>query len=272
MADRTDDILEALEKDIKKVYSKAYAEIKEQLYKVQGMLASIPDADPKKRYLLLKRDKLQAIERQIIDIEANANNVARKMVENRMHEVYKYNYNTSAEQLGFSILDNFAVKKILTKEENPFVLVKKLTNRAEATARLRGEFVTSLLQGEGINKMARRFKNVTEKSLKDAVRIARTETTRVQNSAKMDVGEHGKELGYRMRKRWVATMDHRTRDEHLAMDGVEVDTDLPFVMPDGTKMMFPGDPNGGAHQVVNCRCTMVEFIMRDRDGNLITKE
>ena len=67
-----------------------------------------------------------------------------------------------------------------------------------------------------------------------------------------------------MWKRWVATMDSRTREDHLAMDGVEVPQDEPFVLPDGSKMMFPGDISMGADvsQVVNCRCTMIEFIKK----------
>ena len=269
----TEDILKSLERDIKKVYTKSYNELKVELDKVQSMLSTIPDSDPKKRYLLLKKDRLQSIERQMIDIEAHANETAIKMITNRMHDVYKYNYNTSADQLGFSVLDNSAVKKILTKEENPFVLVKKLTNKPDVVARLQGEFTSSLLQGESIQKMARRFKNVAEKDLSNAVRVARTETTRVQNSAKMDIGKHGEELGFVMMKRWVATTDHRTRDDHLAMNGEEVEQDEPFVLPDGSKMMFPGDISLGADasQVCNCRCTVVEFIKRDENGNLVMK-
>ena len=110
--------------------------------------------------------------------------------------------------------------------------------------------------------MATRLKNVSEKSLKDSIRIARTETTRVQNSAKMDIGKHGQELGFEMWKRWVATTDGRVREDHLAMNGVEVPQDEPFVLPDGSKVMFPGDISMGAppEQTINCRCTMIEFI------------
>jgi len=65
-----------------------------------------------------------------------------------------------------------------------------------------------------------------------------------------------------MWKRWVSTTDGRVREDHLAMNGVEVPQDEPFVLPDGSKMMFPADISLGADvsQVVNCRCTMIEFI------------
>lgn len=271
--DKTDATLKALERDIKKVYSKAYTEIRGQIDKVQGMLSSVEAGTPRERYLLLKKDRLKAIEKQMVDIEANANTVARQMIDDKMLDIYKYNYNQSAEQLGFSVIDNSAVRKILAKEQNPFVMVKGLTNKADVTAKLQGEFMTSLLQGESIPKMARRLKNASEGDLKRSILTARTETTRVQNSAKMDVGTHGEELGFVMMKRWVATTDHRVRDDHLAMNGVEVPQDEPFVLPDGSKMMFPGDISLGADagQVINCRCTVVEFIKRDENGNLVMK-
>jgi uncharacterized protein with gpF-like domain len=270
----TDDELKRLERDIKRVYSDAYKDLRVQIDKVQSMLSSVEARTPRERYLLLKKDRLKAIEKQMIEIEANTNTVARQMIDELMLDIYKYNYNQSAEQLGFSVIDNSAVRKILTKEQNPFVMVKDLTNKADVTAKLQGEFMTSLLQGESIPKMARRLKNASEGYLKRSILTARTETTRVMNAAKMDIGAKGEELGYIMKKRWVATYDGRTRDEHLAMDGVEVDTNEPFILPDGTKMMFPGDISMGADagQVCNCRCTMVEFILRDKDGNLVMKD
>jgi uncharacterized protein with gpF-like domain len=273
MADKTDDYLKQLEKEIKSVYSKAHQEIKGQLEKVQGMLSEAKADTPQQRYLMLKRDRLQAIEKQIVDIELNAERTALDMIEKKMVDVYGYNYNLNAEQMGFATVENSAIKKILTREENPFVKIKALTDRDEISAKMKNEFMSSLLQGESIPKMARRFKNVGEGRLKNTIRIARTETTRVQNSAKMDVGKHGEELGFVMMKRWVATTDHRVRDDHLAMNGVEVEQDEPFVLPDGSKMMFPGDISMGADagQVINCRCTVVEFIKRDEEGNLVMK-
>jgi hypothetical protein len=46
------------------------------------------------------------------------------------------------------------------------------------------------------------------------------------------------------------------------MTGKEVPQDEPFVLPDGSKMMFPADISLGAppEQTINCRCTMIEFI------------
>ena len=49
------------------------------------------------------------------------------------------------------------------------------------------------------------------------------------------------------------------RPDHYAMGGTEVvGMDTPFVFPDGTAMLFPHDPAGGARHNINCRC-QVEY-------------
>lgn len=52
-------------------------------------------------------------------------------------------------------------------------------------------------------------------------------------------------------KQWDATLDGRTRDSHRRVDGEIRELDEKF----SNGLMFPGDPSGGAAEVVNCRCT-----------------
>lgn len=56
---------------------------------------------------------------------------------------------------------------------------------------------------------------------------------------------------------WDATMDKRTRMEHAIADGQKVKgIDEPFVLADGSRLMYPGDSSLGASggQTINCRC------------------
>lgn len=56
---------------------------------------------------------------------------------------------------------------------------------------------------------------------------------------------------------WDATLDSRTRPDHVAMDGQTVKgMDAPYVAPDGSRLMYPGDTSLGASaaQTVACRC------------------
>ena len=268
----TDDRLKALERQIKSTYTKAYREMKEEATKLLTKMQSNPDMPMAQKMALMNRyNRLDTLTDQLAKTAQDANILAEKMINNEMVNVYEVNYNGDAQQLGFSLVDHNAIKKILKEEENPFTKINALHDKTAIKNKMKGELMTGLLKGESMQKIAARFKNVSEGYLKNAIRVARTETTRVQNSAKMDVGKHGEELGFVMMKRWVATTDHRVRDDHLAMNGVEVEQDEPFVLPDGSKMMFPADISLGADagQVINCRCTVVEFIKRDEDGNLV---
>ena len=65
-------------------------------------------------------------------------------------------------------------------------------------------------------------------------------------------------MGIEVRKRWVATLDSRTRPTHRQLDGEAADVEGKF--PNGCR--FPGDPQGPAAEVWNCRCTLVS----DLDG------
>ena len=263
--DKTDAKLKALEKNIKTVYTKAYKEMKDEASALLAKIQLNPEMPlSQKMALMSKYDRLNTLSTQLANTAYNANTMAQKMINNEMVNIYELNYNESAERLGFGLVDHTAIKKILKEEENPFNMISSLYDKTGIRNQMKGELMQGLLKGESIQKIARRFKNVSEKSLKDSIRIARTETTRVQNSAKMDIGKHGQELGFEMWKRWVATTDGRVREDHLAMNGVEVPQDEPFVLPDGSKMMFPADMSLGADvsQVVNCRCTMIEFIKK----------
>lgn len=85
-----------------------------------------------------------------------------------------------------------------------------------------------------------------------AQRIARTESTGAYNAAGIAaLADEGEE-----EKVWIATEDARTRPSHAAADRQRVPLVQPFEVGASTLMM-PGDPSGPAHEVVNCRCTLV---------------
>lgn len=101
--------------------------------------------------------------------------------------------------------------------------------------------------------------------------IARTET---HNAATYAMQETAEELsdqnGFQMTREWVAVEDERTREAHSEADGQEVGMDEPFDV-DGESLDRPGDPDGSAENVINCRCTVIYHIT-DNAGNETTTD
>jgi len=96
-----------------------------------------------------------------------------------------------------------------------------------------------------------------------AITIARTETHAAASYANHEVA---KDLGVPMRKQWVATNDGRTRTWHSNVNGQTVDLDEDFIVPyKGVeyRMKHTGDPNGGAHNTINCRCVTIYLEPED---------
>lgn len=105
-----------------------------------------------------------------------------------------------------------------------------------------------------------------------AFRIARTESTSASNYSAFSASNS---LGIAMDKVWLSSQDKRTRRtppdkyDHFHMNNVRVPLNEPFLVS-GEKLMFPGDQeNGSAGNVINCRCTMVQVVRKDKQGNII---
>lgn len=62
-------------------------------------------------------------------------------------------------------------------------------------------------------------------------------------------------------KRWLAVGDERTRESHAEINGAIQAIDIPFVVG-GYEMMYPADPKGPAHEVINCRCWLIPEFAR----------
>jgi hypothetical protein len=86
-----------------------------------------------------------------------------------------------------------------------------------------------------------------------ALRIARTEIMSASNVGSM---EGAKATGEALEKFWVPTFDNRTRDTHRVVESQNPKMmNEPFLVG-MYQMQHPGDPAGGAEEIVNCRCCL----------------
>ncbi len=104
-----------------------------------------------------------------------------------------------------------------------------------------------------------------------SLRIARTETTTAANFAAVTASRTS---GVVMVKEWISSLDPRTRRppespyDHYSMNGKRTELDKDFDVS-GEKMEYPGDPRGSGGNVINCRCTVAQIPLRDKNGKLV---
>lgn len=81
--------------------------------------------------------------------------------------------------------------------------------------------------------------------------IARTEMAQAEN---FGIQEGMKQAGVR-EIQWITNLDGNERPDHQEMHGTTTRIGEPFVLPDGSQLRFPADPEGPPEQIINCRCT-----------------
>lgn len=121
-----------------------------------------------------------------------------------------------------------------------------------------------LNNGWGTSEMVKRLED-SELPKWRARMIVRTEAVRAINAAQMMQASMNP---YETEKQWIAVEDSRTRHSHHKVDGERIG--LYELYSNG--LMFPGDPNGPAKEVINCRCTQGFFAKQDLEGNLVPKQ
>jgi len=96
-----------------------------------------------------------------------------------------------------------------------------------------------------------------------AERVMRTELQRVYNLSNFSQMSASAEVVPGLLKRWIATVDGKTRESHLRIHNETRIMPIPFNQPyilrtpgkAAAALMYPLDPSGPAHETINCRCT-----------------
>lgn len=285
-ADReTEKQLKALEERIAEVYRQAAEEETETIKKFYDSFAK-EDAKKKaqvekgklteEKYQRWRLEELrdgkryEAMRDKLADRMTRANEVAIAYVNDSTPGIYSLNRNWTAytiEQAAgncdFTLFDEQTVKRLI--KENPSLMpnypeekaVKRGIDLEYGKKQITASVTSSILQGKSIPSIAEDLqKRITDMSTTSAVRTARTATTGAQNAGRIDGYEAASKRGIKLKKQWLATLDGRTRHSHAMLDGETQDTDKKF----SNGCMFPGDPNGRAEEVYNCRCTLIASI------------
>ncbi len=282
----TDKELAALERQIQRAYSEANKEINAT---IADYFEKLKTRDAAQKALLDNGDiteeqykqwrlaqigrgeRFEALRDQIAERVYEANEVAIAYVNDATPGIYSLNRNYTAytiEQVhgnvGFTIWDEQTVKRLIV--ENPDLMphypaekaVQRGIDLAYSKQQISASVTSGILQGKSIGKIADDLQTrIGTMERSSAIRAARTAVTGAQNAGRQDTYEAAAKMGIKLRKRWIATKDMRTRHSHAKLDGQTVGIDETFESILGSKMLFPGDRDGAvAADLYNCRCTM----------------
>ena len=279
--EQTEKILQALERRIAQVYAEARDGVKQTIEKYW---AGLVERDRYMRALVQKGEitqdyytqwlqnqigrgeRFEALQSQLAERVTNAAETAYAYINDATPQVYSLNRNYGAYTIervagsvGFTIWDESTVRRLLVKQPElmPYYPPKKALKHdidlEWGKKQIRAAVQSGILRGESIGEIANDLRRrIPDMSRKSALRTARTAVTGAQNGGRMDSYKAASDMGIKVRKRWVATKDDRTRRSHRRMDGETVDWDKPF----SNGLMYPGDPSGPGAEVYQCRCTL----------------
>ncbi|MEY8366285.1 phage minor head protein [Anaerovoracaceae bacterium 41-7] len=254
-------------KKLKEIYEQAAKDCTKniKLYsgKINALLEDWDNLDEVQRSILqsqIYHRKYQILLKQQIDsFLTQLNQKQHETIDQYMKDCYETGYCGS-------IYDLHSQKVPIISPIDQKQMLKAVTINAKVSKKLYGKYVNQLKKdiqseisrgiatGLSYSVMARNIDSKANVGFNKAMRIARTEGHGVQVQAANDAQHAAKRMGADVVKQWDAALDGRTRDSHRILDGEIRELDEPF----SNGMMYPSDPSGGAAEVVNCRCALLQ--------------
>ena len=257
LAQKYNTALKSIRSELQAVYAK---------YGIDGKL-SMEDMQKYSRLVNLEK----SINKELGRISGVTTRNVKKLAASSFSTAYAVNEFIIASELKAAInIGKLPAKQVEAAAANDYTLIALNRNRQAVQNRIKSDIIQGIVQGKSYRDTAKLVKDSLEKNLNNADTIARTESHRAREAGTQTSYERAKEIGVQLKKQWVATLDGDTRDSHQSADGQTVDVDKPFTV-DGQQLMYPGDPVGGAENVINCRCTQIPVIEGVRPNTRASK-
>ena len=283
MADKahrlTDEKLEEMEKRLSAIYSRAEKEIQKTADDYFSKFAKQDEAKRKlveqgkiteEEYTKWRKGKIMygkrftEMKEQCAKQLLNVNKTAIAYINGELPEVYALNYNaleSAVDGVGgysFTLVDADTVRNLAVTDTSllPYKEIDPAKDIPWNMKKINAETLQGVLQGESMDKIAKRIMNVQEMNKTQAIRSARTIVTGAENKGRQDSYARAEADGIILAKEWISTNDSRTRHSHAILDGAIVDQDKKFE----NGLMYPGDPSGRPEEVWNCRCTVAAVV------------
>lgn len=211
----------------------------------------------------------EALQKQLDGILQKMNNKAYKTVADYLNECYTDGFIGTVFDLhgqGIPLIMPIDQEALVRAVQLDSKISKNLyTKMGENVTKLKRDIAAKvsrgIASGMSYEQVAQQIRhkmvgtyNTNGGALARALTIARTEGHRIQVQAGMDACYKAKDMGADVVKQWDSTMDKKTRESHQKVDGEIRELDEPF----SNGLDCPGDPDGGAAEVINCRCALLQ--------------
>ena len=266
---------EAVIKRLKQVYGKSLDDINKKAKslheQIEKMTAELDDIEDEAEKAVLKsriqskvyqKQYQEGLKGQVSDILDKMQTEEFKTVSEYLDKCYEegfvgtlYDLQGQGIPLAFPLDQEAMVRAVQTDSKISQGLYTRLGEDVDLLKKkIVAQVSRGIATGMTFKQVAQQLSGYTNIGFNNAVRIARTEGHRIQCQSTMDACHKAKEKGADVVKQWDATLDAKTRESHVQVDGEYKELEEKF----SNGLMFPGDPSGGAAEVVNCRCALLQ--------------
>ncbi len=248
------------EKEVLKKLEKNYEDALEDINNRIAILLGRKDAD--RQYVVYQVEFQQSLKKQVeMILERLHSNEFETVSEYLMKSYEEGFFGTmySLQKQGIPLVLPLNQEQIVNAIQNETKLSENLYTTMgqdikDLQEKIAGEISRGISSGQMYSEIARNIALCARIPLNNAMRITRTEAHRLQCRAGMDACERAKSKGADVVKQWDATLDGRTRKSHRRIDGEIRELNEKF----SNGLMYPGDPEGSAEEVINCRCALLQ--------------
>ncbi|WP_415321397.1 phage minor head protein [Clostridium perfringens] len=243
-------------------YANALTEIKKELKDYMSRYDDLTYAQ------MLQCNRLKSLEAQINSILDKLYNTNSKDISNHAFKTYEENYfglfyeleSKYKINLSFSMISEDYVKKAIEYPVGGLKLSERLYEKHlnDLKIKVKACLTDHMINDKGYKVMAKKLSEISNADYKQSLRIAITEGNRLRSLARQDSYEEATDLGIDLKKKWLSTLDNKTRCLHRALDGQVKGINEEFEISGYTAL----EPRlfGVASMDINCRCDTINVV------------
>jgi len=269
----TDNAQAILENELGIIYRDAYDQAAKELgelYLKLGDKIDLPEARKYRRLETLMKslsDAYRELTGQSVKLTGNNSYQAYMdafhrttwSFEQTLFDGYQLDVSKISKELSWGVIPTDAIIASVMSENSGLNYIKTFSKNMEGQLwKIQSAITRGIANGHSYKKTAKSLEDVFNGGFSDAMRVVRTEAGRNYSEGNLQATSKAESAGIKLKKRWVSTLDGRTRHDHAVADGQIADKDGNFHVG-GASGPAPGLLDQ-LDQIVNCRCRYINEL------------